>query len=84
MTSRLLGHDVVCWGHRLAVSVLPAFGCSPLSCNGMATRVKVNASCLVDELEQATQLPVLFYREHCEPGPYVIAQVWRKQLGSAP
>ena len=80
---RLLGYDVVCWGHRLAVSVLLAFGCSPLSCNGMATRVKVNAFCLVDELDQAMHLPQLFYRRHCRTQT-VISQVWRKATSCRP
>lgn len=78
-----LGYDVVCWDSGESGPMLPAFGCSPLSCNGLAEELKVNRFCLIDTLEAAAALPELFIRQRCEPGPYVIAQVWRKRPDGA-
>lgn len=79
---RMLGYDVVCWESPLLHGkCLPSFGCSPLSCNGMANHISVNQRCLVDKLELAIRLPRFFWRRKCEPGPYVIVQVWRECVG---
>jgi hypothetical protein len=66
-----LGYDVVsrstdaCWEH------------SPLSCNHMAEEIAVNRHCLIDDAETALRLPEEFEKRHCEPGPYLIVEVWR-------
>ena len=51
------------------------FGCSPLSCNGMAERVPVNSYCLVDGVNDAVAGAKQFAREQPEPGPYVVIEV---------
>jgi hypothetical protein len=66
----VLGFDVVVWGnHQL--------GCSPLSCNSLAKKFKVNPYCLVDDLEEALRLVAAFGNEACEPGPYLAVRVAR-------
>ena len=51
------------------------FGCSPLSCNGMAESIPVNDSCLIDDMETALAAARRFGVEQPEPGPYVIVEV---------
>lgn len=51
------------------------FGCSPLSCNGMAEEISVNEFCLIDDLETALAAARRFGVEQPEPGPYVIVEV---------
>ena len=51
-------------------------GCSPLSCNSLATKLRTNAHCLFASFEDAeTNLSNgLFVK--CEPGPYRILSVY--------
>ena len=51
------------------------FGCSPLSCNGMAESTTVNDACLIDELESALAAARRFAVEQPEPGPFVVIEV---------
>jgi hypothetical protein len=51
------------------------FGCSPLSCNGMAENISVNEFCLIDDMETALTAARRFGVEQPEPGPYVIVEV---------
>jgi hypothetical protein len=69
---RRLGYDVV---ERDAATGMLGFGCSPLSCNGMAERIPVNEFCLIDDLESAMAAARRFGVEQPEPGPYVIVEV---------
>jgi hypothetical protein len=67
---------------RLGIDVVSRYGGnvlehSPLSCNGMATKVAINRHCLVDELDQALEIPALFEAGKAEPGPYHLVEVWR-------
>jgi hypothetical protein len=68
-----LGYDIV-ESPPLKLSIL-GFGCSPLSCNGMAEQIPVNRYCLLDELEQALATAKSFGTEQPEPGPYVVIEV---------
>ncbi len=56
----LLGYDCVQteW-HRTVVG----FGCSPLSCNGLAQEIAVNRHCLIDGLDDALAAARRFARE---------------------
>lgn len=67
-----LGYDVV---ERNASMGMLGFGCSPLSCNGMAESIPVNEFCLIDEMETALAAARRFGVEQPEPGPYVIVEV---------
>ena len=67
-----LGYDVV---ERDVATGMLGFGCSPLSCNGMAESVPVNEFCLIDDLETAVVAARRFGVEQPEPGPYVIVEV---------
>ncbi|MSV34139.1 MAG: hypothetical protein EXQ47_00885 [Bryobacterales bacterium] len=67
-----LGYDVV---ERNIVLGTLAFGCSPLSCNGMAREIPVNQFCLLAEMEDALAAARRFGMEQPEPGPYVIIEV---------
>jgi len=67
-----IGYDVV---ERSAEMGMLGFGCSPLSCNGMAETVPVNQFCLLDDLETALVAARRFGTEQPEPGPYVIVEV---------
>jgi hypothetical protein len=69
---RRLGYDVV---ERDAAMGILGFGCSPLSCNGMAEEISVNELCLIDDLETALAAARRFGVEQPEPGPYVIIEV---------
>jgi hypothetical protein len=51
------------------------FGCSPLSCNGMAESLPVNDFCLIDDLETALAAARRFGIEQPEPGPYLVIEV---------
>ena len=70
----MLGYDIVSRGPN-------AFECSPLSCNGWAGEVGTNEWCLVDDLDEALRLASIAEASGCEPGDYLVVQVWR---GSAP
>ncbi len=67
-----IGYDVV--ERNTAMGIL-GFGCSPLSCNGMAESIPVNACCLLDDLESALSAARRFEIEQPEPGPYVVIEV---------
>ncbi len=67
-----LGYDVV---ERDAATGMLGFGCSPLSCNGMAESIPVNEFCLIDDMETALAAARRFGVEQPEPGPYVIVEV---------
>ena len=69
---RRLGYDVV---ERDVSTGMLGFGCSPLSCNGMAESIPVNEFCLIDDLEAALTAVRRFGVEQPEPGPYVIVEV---------
>jgi hypothetical protein len=51
------------------------FGCSPLTCNGLAASFPVNRFGLVDALDDARRLATHCGATEPEPGPYVIVQV---------
>lgn len=53
------------------------FECSPLSCNHMVEWFTVNVYCLVN-IDDAQNLAATAEREGCEPGPYVVVNVWRR------
>jgi hypothetical protein len=65
-----LGYDVV-----VPPAAYTGFGCSPLSCNGMAQHVSVNRFCLIETIEDALVAAKRFAVEQPEPGPYVIVEV---------
>jgi len=67
-----LGYDVV---ERDVATGMLGFGCSPLSCNGMAESIPVNEFCLIDDLETASAAARRFGIEQPEPGPFVIVEV---------
>lgn len=67
-----IGYDVV--ERNVAMGIL-GFGCSPLSCNGMAESIPVNEFCLLDDLESALATARRFDTEQPEPGPYVVIEV---------
>jgi hypothetical protein len=67
-----LGYDVV---ERDVATGMLGFGCSPLSCNGMAESIPVNEFCLIDDSETALAAARRFGVEQPEPGPYVIVEV---------
>jgi hypothetical protein len=69
---RRLGYDVV---ERDVSTGMLGFGCSPLSCNGMAEEIPVNDFCLIDDLETAMAAARRFGIEQPEPGPFVIVEV---------
>ena len=71
-----IGYDIV---ERDIATGMLAFGCSPLSCNGMAEDILVNESCLIDDLEAALAAARSFGVEQPEPGPYVIVEVLAKR-----
>lgn len=50
--------------------------CSPLSCNHMAEKIRVNSNCLLDSLEEAKTLIETGAFHQCEPGPYRIFAVY--------
>jgi hypothetical protein len=56
-----------------------SYGCSPLSCNGLACDYPVNRYCLLDDIDTAFQVGLAFGREEPEPAPYVIIEVLRRR-----
>ncbi len=54
-----------------------SFGCAPLSCNHEAKNYPINRWCLLDNIEDARRAMHTFAAEKPEPGPYMIAEVWR-------
>ena len=71
-----IGYDIV---ERDVATGMLGFGCSPLSCNGMAESVPVNEFCLIDDVEIALAAARRFGVEQPEPGPYVIVEVLAKR-----
>jgi hypothetical protein len=69
---RSLGYDIV---EAPGTPSVLGFGCSPLSCNGMAEEIAVNRYCLLDDLDNAFAIAKRFGAERPEPGPYVIVEV---------
>ena len=67
-----IGYDVV---ERNPAMGMLGFGCSPLSCNGMAESIPVNEFCLLEDLESALATARRFDTEQPEPGPYVVIEV---------
>jgi hypothetical protein len=58
-----------------------SFGCSPLSCNGLASEdgpVRVNRSCLIATAAEAFAVARGFSVRKPEPGPNCVVEVWRK------
>lgn len=55
-----------------------SFECSPLSCNGLAAKIPVNAQCLLSTPEEALALAESAELQRAEPGPYVVAEVLRR------
>jgi len=78
---RSLGYDIV--ESPQTPSIL-AFGCSPLSCNGMAEEIAVNRYCLLDDLDTAFAIAKRFGVEEPEPGPYVIIEVLSRSEAKPP
>jgi len=66
------GYDIVQSPGKLSIL---GFGCSPLSCNGMADEIAVNRYCPLDELDNAFPVARRFGVERPEPGLYVIIEV---------
>jgi hypothetical protein len=56
-----------------------AYGCSPLSCNGLACIHPVNRYCLLDDIDTAVEVGRAFGREEPEPAPFVIIEVLRRR-----
>lgn len=71
-----LGYDCVQTGWDRDIA---GFGCSPLSCNGMAAEIPVNRHCLIDRLDDAIDTARRFAKEQPEPGVYYVIEVWRKR-----
>jgi hypothetical protein len=57
----------------------PLFGCSPLTCNGLAQNIATNRFGLIDDIDRAFAVAGEIVSTPCEPGPYYLVQVWRKQ-----
>lgn len=74
---QLLGHDAIGRGGS------DLFGCSPLSCNGVAAEHEVNRHCLIDEPDRALAIARAFAdpSSHVEPGTYHVVEVWRRLGG---
>jgi hypothetical protein len=67
-----IGYDIV---ERNPAMGFLGFGCSPLSCNGMAENLPVNDFCLINDLETALAAAGRFGIEQPEPGPYLVIEV---------
>jgi hypothetical protein len=65
----LLGYDIVTY------SMQNSHECSPLSCNHMATDVRVNEHCLIESLDYAIDRLQNGIFNDSEPGPYRIIAV---------
>jgi hypothetical protein len=74
----------VCLGWDFATNSLgwetwPLFGCSPLTCNGLAQYIATNRYGLIDDIDRAFAVAGEIVQTPCEPGPYYLVQVWRKE-----
>jgi hypothetical protein len=65
------GYDVVTFGG----STSP--GCSPLSCNGLASKIKTNSHCLLDSFDDAKNRLEAGQFDQSEPGPFRIFAVYK-------
>ncbi len=74
--STLLGYDIVCYSMQNSPE------CSPLSCNHVATDVRVNPHCLIDSLDYAIQCLETGIFDNAEPGPMRIVAVHSLRTGS--
>jgi hypothetical protein len=77
-----LGHEVIALlesprSQRRTTLNHISFGCAPLSCNHEAKNYPINRWCLLDNIEDARRAMQTFAAEEPEPGPYMIAEVWR-------
>ena len=68
-SANLLGYDIVTY----SMQNMPE--CSPLSCNHLATEVRVNEHCLIDSLDYAKDRLQNGVFEDSEPGPFRIIAV---------
>lgn len=68
--ARLEGYDVTTF------SACTSPECSPLSCNGLATKISVNNHCLFDTFEQAVQSLEAGKFDNSEPGSFRIFAVY--------
>lgn len=50
--------------------------CSPLSCNSLASEIRVNEHCLLASEQEAIELLASGRFEHSEPGPYRVFAVY--------
>jgi hypothetical protein len=69
-SARLQGYDVT----TFCTGTNPE--CSPLSCNGLATKITTNRHCLFDSFEQAKHSLDAGEFDHAEPGPFRIFAVY--------
>lgn len=67
---RLLGYDIVSYSQQNSPE------CSPLSCNHVATDVRVNSHCLIDTLDYAVECLEAGIFDNAEPGPMRIIAVY--------
>ncbi len=67
--SKIEGYDIISFSFGNSAE------CSPLSCNSMAQKIKVNSHCLLDTFEQAMLILESGSFKNCEPGPYRIYEV---------
>jgi hypothetical protein len=77
-----LGFDAAGWNNWAP------FECSPLVCNGEASRQHVNRCCLFDEVGPALEVARRYSGSvqesfwpdfnNCKPGTYCVVEVWRK------
>ena len=54
--------------------------CSPLSCNLLAEELEANAFCLFSDLAVARAFALKADDFRCEPGPYFVVEVWRRDM----
>jgi hypothetical protein len=73
-----LGFDAV------SATMSTSFECSPLSCNGMARSMAVNAWCLFRTEDEAFAAAEAFLDGDVEPGPYWVVEVLRVPGRAAP
>ncbi len=68
-SGNVLGYDVVTYSMQNSPE------CSPLSCNSVASDVRVNEHCLIDSLDDAIERLENGAFNHSEPGPFRIIAV---------
>ena len=68
-SARVWGYDVVSYSCQTAAE------CSPLSCNHMYQKLKVNTHCLFDNFDEAKRHTESGAFRDCEPGPYRLIEV---------